>query len=134
MEFDRAGQGLGVVAQAARQHEVLVGREHPVPERPARSGGGDHPPADAEGAAWQRHLRPVHAVLPTEYDIDHLGLPKPLRGNVAFTYYPAGHMLYSSEPSLAKFAADLKRFYAADASGLAAIDERPAEPAPDIRL
>lgn len=70
----------------------------------------------------------------TEYDIDHLGLPKPLRGNVAFTYYPAGHMLYSSEPSLAKFAADLKRFYAADASGLAAIDERPAEPAPDIRL
>ena len=39
----------------------------------------------------------------TEYDIDHLMLPKPLRRNVAFAYYPAGHMLYSSEASLAKF-------------------------------
>ncbi|KFI97410.1 S10 family peptidase [Bifidobacterium stellenboschense] len=70
----------------------------------------------------------------TEYDIDHLGLPKPLRGNVAFTYYPAGHMLYSSKTSLAKFADDLKRFYAANVAGLQAIDERPAAPAPDIRL
>ena len=70
----------------------------------------------------------------TEYDIDHLGLPKPLRGNVAFTYYPAGHMLYSSKPSLAKFADDLKHFYAVDTAGLHTIDERPAAPAPDIRL
>ncbi|MBM6700149.1 carboxypeptidase [Bifidobacterium pullorum subsp. saeculare] len=61
-----------------------------------------------------------------EYDIDHLGLPAPLRGNVAFTYYPAGHMLYSSEPSLAKFADDLRRFYAADAADLPAMNERPA--------
>ena len=45
----------------------------------------------------------------TEYDIDHLMLPKPLRRNVAFAYYPAGHMLYSSEASLAKFTADLTR-------------------------
>ncbi|RSX53261.1 carboxypeptidase [Bifidobacterium goeldii] len=70
----------------------------------------------------------------TEYDIDHLGLPKPLRANVAFTYYPAGHMLYSSKPSLAKFAHDLDRFYATDTSGLAAINERPALPAPTINL
>ncbi|KFI51903.1 S10 family peptidase [Bifidobacterium callitrichos] len=70
----------------------------------------------------------------TEYDIDHLGLPKPLRGNVAFTYYPAGHMLYSSVPSLAKFSEDLKRFYASDVTGLRAIDERPAAPIPDIQL
>ena len=70
----------------------------------------------------------------TEYDIDHLGLPKPLRGNVAFTYYPAGHMLYSSEPSLAKFSRDLRRFYEADVSGLAALGERPAPVVPAINL
>lgn len=70
----------------------------------------------------------------TEYDIDHMGLPAALRGNVAFTYYPAGHMLYSSEESLRKFTADLTRFYAADVDGLAAIDERPAPEQPAIAL
>lgn len=70
----------------------------------------------------------------TEYDIDHLMLPKPLRRNVAFAYYPAGHMLYSSEASLAKFTADLTRFYASDVSGLSAIDERPAAVVPSISL
>lgn len=60
----------------------------------------------------------------TEYDIDHLGLPAALRGNIAFTYYPAGHMLYSAEPSLAKFSADLKRFYASDVKDLPAMNER----------
>lgn len=68
----------------------------------------------------------------TEYDIDHLGLPEALRGNIAFSYYPAGHMLYSAEPSLAKFTADLRRFYAADASGVSALDERPAPVVPRI--
>ena len=68
----------------------------------------------------------------TECDIDHLGLPEPLRGNVAFTYYPAGHMLYSAKESLRKFSSDLKRFYAADAADLPSIDERPALPAPRI--
>lgn len=70
----------------------------------------------------------------TEYDIDHLGLPALLRRNVAFTYYPAGHMLYSSEPSLAKFSDDLARFYATDVNGLSAINERPDLPVPDIVL
>lgn len=68
----------------------------------------------------------------TEYDIDHLGLPRPLRGNVAFTYYPAGHMLYSSEPSLAKFSDDLKCFFAAEVSDLPAMNERPVAPVPHI--
>ncbi|OZG68961.1 S10 family peptidase [Bifidobacterium eulemuris] len=66
----------------------------------------------------------------TEYDIDHLGLPKPLRGNIAFAYYPAGHMLYSAEASLAKFTADLRRFYAADPADVAALDERPTPSSP----
>ena len=70
----------------------------------------------------------------TEYDIDHLGLPKPLQGNVVFTYYPAGHMLYSNVASLAKFSADLKRFYAADVSNVRAMNERPALPVPRIEF
>ena len=70
----------------------------------------------------------------TEYDIDHLALPQALRGNVAFTYYPAGHMLYSSQAGVEKFSADLRRFYAADVAGLSAIDERPAPVAPPIDL
>lgn len=60
----------------------------------------------------------------TEYDIDHMGLPAPLRRNIAFTYYPAGHMLYTAPESIRKFAGDLKRFYAADVEGLSAINER----------
>ncbi|NEG89556.1 S10 family peptidase [Bifidobacterium aerophilum] len=70
----------------------------------------------------------------TEYDIDHLGLPKPLRSNVAFTYYPAGHMLYSSETSLAKFSSDLKRFYGEDVTGLPKLNERPDLPEARIDL
>lgn len=62
----------------------------------------------------------------TEYDIDHLGLPKALRGNVAFTYYTAGHMLYTSPENLAKFTGDLTRFYAADVADLPALNERVA--------
>lgn len=70
----------------------------------------------------------------TEYDIDHLRLPKALRGNVAFTYYPAGHMLYSSEKSLAKFSADLQRFYGLRADDLSTLNERPALPTARIDL
>lgn len=61
----------------------------------------------------------------TEYDIDHLGLPEPLRGNVAFTYYPAGHMLYSAKESLSKFSGDLKRFYEASSADMPSLNERP---------
>ena len=49
----------------------------------------------------------------TEYDVDHLGLPAPLRSNIAFTYYPAGHMVYTSPDCLDKLIADLRAFYAA---------------------
>ncbi|MCH3973600.1 MAG: carboxypeptidase [Bifidobacterium tibiigranuli] len=61
----------------------------------------------------------------TEYDIDHMGLPEALRGNIAFTYYPAGHMLYSSQESLKKFRHDLERFYDADVADLPQLNERP---------
>ena len=54
-----------------------------------------------------------------------MGLPEALRGNIAFTYYPAGHMLYSSQESLKKFRHDLERFYDADVADLPQLNERP---------
>ncbi len=68
----------------------------------------------------------------TEYDINHLMLPKPLRRNVAFAY--SRHMLYSSEASLAKFTTDLTRFLRVREPGLSVIDERPAAVVPSISL
>ncbi|BDR52587.1 carboxypeptidase [Bombiscardovia nodaiensis] len=62
----------------------------------------------------------------TEYDFDHMGLPQALRSNIAFSYYPAGHMVYTNPESLEKFAADLQRFYAADAASMPLLNERPA--------
>ena len=60
LERHRAGQGLDVVAPDARR----IGLGHDPTERAARSGRGHRAPADHEGAARQRRLRPVHAVLP----------------------------------------------------------------------
>lgn len=64
----------------------------------------------------------------TEYDIDHLGLPKPLRSNIAFTYYPAGHMVYTSPGCLKKLIDDLRCFFSAESPDLSSLDERPALP------
>jgi carboxypeptidase C (cathepsin A) len=45
-----------------------------------------------------------------DYSLDHLGLAPELRKNIAVTYYEAGHMMYAHRPSLAKLAAELRRF------------------------
>ena len=45
-----------------------------------------------------------------DYSFDHLGLAESLRGNLEFTYYEAGHMMYTHKPSLAKLADHLRRF------------------------
>jgi carboxypeptidase C (cathepsin A) len=47
----------------------------------------------------------------TEYDISHMQLDASLRGNVTFTYYPSGHMVYLNLDALKQFKADLDRFY-----------------------
>lgn len=73
------------------------------------------------GNGWYDLCTPMSQ---TEYDIDHLGLPKPLRANVALTYYPSGHMIYTAPQALAKIWKDLAAFYAADASQVAQLDER----------
>ena len=45
-----------------------------------------------------------------DYSFDHLGLAAPLRENLEFSYYEAGHMMYTHKPSLEKLADQLRRF------------------------
>ena len=47
----------------------------------------------------------------TEYTISHMGLDPTLEKNIAYGYYPSGHMIYLHEPSLKQMKADLARFY-----------------------
>ncbi len=61
----------------------------------------------------------------TEYDIDHIGLPEPLAKNIAFKYYPSGHMIYTNDEALTKLHADMLEFYRTPASGMANFNERP---------
>jgi carboxypeptidase C (cathepsin A) len=48
----------------------------------------------------------------TEYDLDHMYLEPPLRSNVEFGYYPAGHMIYLNLEALKGFREDMNHFYA----------------------
>jgi carboxypeptidase C (cathepsin A) len=50
---------------------------------------------------------PFYAV---EYSIDHLGLRSEIKENIHMKYYRAGHMMYTHEPSLKKFKADVSQF------------------------
>jgi carboxypeptidase C (cathepsin A) len=47
----------------------------------------------------------------TVYTLKHLNVPPELERNVSFGFYPAGHMVYLSEPALAQFKHDLSRWY-----------------------
>lgn len=46
----------------------------------------------------------------TRYTFDHLALDPGLRDNISMTYYPAGHMMYVHEASLAQLGEDLRGF------------------------
>jgi len=48
--------------------------------------------------------------LATRYTFDHLELDESLRGNVSLAHYPAGHMMYIHDPSLAQLRDDLAAF------------------------
>ena len=63
--------------------------------------------------------------LQAEHDLDHLLLPAPLRANIAFTYYPGGHMMYLGEENLVAFVRDLRHFYDGEVADLAQLDARP---------
>jgi len=47
----------------------------------------------------------------TEYDLGHMQLDPALRGNVRFSYYPSGHMVYLNPEALKSMKSDLARFY-----------------------
>ncbi len=47
----------------------------------------------------------------TETDLSHMLLDPSLRGNLSFTYYPAGHMVYLNVDALKQFKSDLDAFY-----------------------
>lgn len=47
----------------------------------------------------------------TEYDLGHMDIDAKLRGNLSFTYYPSGHMVYLNVDALKQFKQDLAAFY-----------------------
>ena len=49
-----------------------------------------------------------------EHTFAHLAIPPELRGNVAFRYFEAGHMMYVHEPSRLEQSAQLAQFVTAD--------------------
>lgn len=59
----------------------------------------------------------------TEYDIAHMLLDEPLRGNVSFRYYPSGHMIYLNPEALHQLHTDLSAFY--DDAVASAAENRP---------
>jgi carboxypeptidase C (cathepsin A) len=46
----------------------------------------------------------------TEYEMEHLGLPKKLQGNITLKYYDSGHMMYVHPEALAKLSANVHAF------------------------
>ena len=47
----------------------------------------------------------------TEYDLGHMDIEPKLRGNLSFTYYASGHMVYLNLDALKQFKVDLAKFY-----------------------
>jgi carboxypeptidase C (cathepsin A) len=47
-----------------------------------------------------------------EYEFHHMALEPQIAANIAYTYYPAGHMMYTDPPSARQLKADLAAFYA----------------------
>ena len=50
------------------------------------------------------------AYFATDYTIEHMDLPKPLRASIIRKYYPAGHMMYHDAPSRRKLHDDITDF------------------------
>ncbi len=47
----------------------------------------------------------------TEYTVNHMGLPAPLRQNISMSYYASGHMMYIKESCLEALAQRVRAFY-----------------------
>ena len=48
----------------------------------------------------------------TQYALNHLYLAPQIQKNITYGFYESGHMVYLHVPALAKFHADLERWYA----------------------
>jgi len=53
----------------------------------------------------------------TEYDLAHMELEPKLRGNIEFTYYHSGHMIYLNVDALKELKSDLAAFYSRAVEG-----------------
>jgi carboxypeptidase C (cathepsin A) len=49
----------------------------------------------------------------TQYVLSHLDLAPSLQKNITYGFYDSGHMVYLHPAAIAKFHADLERWYAA---------------------
>ena len=47
----------------------------------------------------------------TEYDLEHMQIDPKLRGNLSFSYYPSGHMVYLNIDALKQLKQDVAAFY-----------------------
>jgi carboxypeptidase C (cathepsin A) len=96
--------------------------KHDAPGR--GGGGGQNNPNTAIDLAAAMRANPYLKVLSmngyydmatpffgTENDLGHMMLERPQQANLAFTYYPAGHMTYLNPDALRRMKVDLSRWY-----------------------
>ena len=96
--------------------------KHDAPGR--GGGGGQNNPNTAIDLAAAMRANPYLKVLSmngyydmatpffgTENDLGHMMLERPQQANLAFTYYPAGHMTYLNPDALRQMKVDLSRWY-----------------------
>ena len=46
-----------------------------------------------------------------EYEMRHMAIDPALQANIRYTYYPAGHMMYTDPESARQLKADFVQFY-----------------------
>ncbi len=116
--------------------------KHDAPGR--GGGGGQNNPNTAIDLAAAMRANPYLKVLSmngyydmatpffgTENDLGHMMLERPQQANLAFTYYPAGHMTYLNPDALRQMKIDLSRWYD-DAVSDARSPTPPVPPVPPI--
>ncbi|MFZ5870710.1 MAG: S10 family peptidase [Actinomycetota bacterium] len=97
-------------------YEILTDRVHPWSYEEFEGRGVSVTGKLSQAMRANRHLK-VHIAcgyhdgatpyFATEHTVAHLQIPAELRGNVAFAYYEAGHMMYVHEPSRLQQSSDL---------------------------
>ncbi len=106
--------------QTTRVYEVLTGDVHPWDPDPFQSVSNVDMTDRLRKAMHQNpHLKVLvasgyydHATpyFATEYTINHMDLSEETRENITMSYYRAGHMMYLTDDSMARFQEDLTSF------------------------